>query len=170
VPGAIATFAWGINTAGAVTLQWYDSKSYLESALYNGKKYTTINVPGAFFTGVHSINTAADIVFSWQDPSGNTHGALKEGSAYFIFDYPNGSNTGSEGINDSSLLVGHYTLHTGRQNPPAALQRHGVGQLGRDNLTLGRCPVSRRFCETGKPAQLKRPRLRSRPFSVEPSA
>ena len=86
-----------------------DAQGYLQSSLYNGKKYTSINVPGALMTGAHSINTAGEIVFTWTGPHKIMHGALKTGKSYFVFDYPNGSNTGAEGINDSGLIVGHYT-------------------------------------------------------------
>jgi hypothetical protein len=62
--------------------------------MYNGKKYSTIDVPGALTTGVHSINAAGEIVFSWEDPSGNSHGALKKGNVYFVYDSPRAQTRG----------------------------------------------------------------------------
>jgi hypothetical protein len=45
VPGSKFTQARGINSAGLVTVQWGDSAGYLQSSLYDGGKYTPINVP-----------------------------------------------------------------------------------------------------------------------------
>lgn len=47
VPDATATYAYGINNKGNITLTWVDSKDAYEGALYNysAKTYTTIDVP-----------------------------------------------------------------------------------------------------------------------------
>jgi hypothetical protein len=112
------TLARGINNAGMVTVQWRDSAGYFQASLYNGKKYTTINVPGAAVNQVQGINTAGDIVYFISDPYGVGHGAVKMGNDYYIFDYPKGSNTGAGGINDSKLIVGSY-IPTGKTAPEA---------------------------------------------------
>jgi hypothetical protein len=85
-----------------------DFAGYVQSSLYNGTNYTTIDVPGAASTYAQGINTAGDIVFFWFDPYGVAHSALKKGNAYYVFDFPNGSGTIARGINDSNLLVGSY--------------------------------------------------------------
>ena len=80
----------------------------MQSSLYNGKKYTSINVPGAAVNQAQGINTAGDIVYFVSDPYGVGHAALKSGKNYYVFDYPKGSNTAAGGINDSNLMVGSY--------------------------------------------------------------
>jgi uncharacterized membrane protein len=108
-PGSTNTFGGGINTAGLVAFFWVDAKGYVQSSLYNGKKFTSIDVPGAASTYAQAVNTAGDIVFFVFDPYGVEHAALKKGNAYFIFDDPKGSQAAATGINDSNLIVGFYT-------------------------------------------------------------
>ena len=108
-PGSTNTFGAGINSGGLVGFFWVDAKGYVQSSLYNGKKFTLINVPGIAQTYAQAINTAGDIVFFVLDPYGVEHAALKKGKDYFIFDDPKGFNTGAAGINDSDLIVGFYT-------------------------------------------------------------
>ena len=89
-------------------MQWYDSNSYLQSSLYKGKKYTTINVPGASVTGAfHQHGGRHRLLLGrplWSRPR-----RTEDWEHYYIFDYPKGSNTGAGGINDSNLIVGSYT-------------------------------------------------------------
>jgi hypothetical protein len=117
VPGATFTGCWGINDSGHVTCQYGDQYGVINSALYDGSSFTTIDVPGAFLTAAHSINKDGSVVFLWQDTYGNNHGALLDNGAYYVFDVPasSGSGTDADGINDSGELVGHYTP-TGSSN------------------------------------------------------
>ena len=91
-----------------MTVDSTDAAGYTESWLYDGTKYSAINVPGVAVIKAAGINTAGDIVYIVADPYGVTHGALKSGKNYYIFDYPKGSNTAAAGINDSNLMVGSY--------------------------------------------------------------
>ncbi len=57
--------AWGINNKERVTVAWGDSAGNTEGAIYNGKKYQTIDVPDAVNSVPHAIKTAGDIAFAW---------------------------------------------------------------------------------------------------------
>lgn len=109
VPGASQTFAADINNHGWIILDWIDSRSNYDGALYNGQKYTTINVPGASQSIPNGLNNAGDAVFSWADSSGNFRGALLLCHTFYEFDDPEapGAAYGS-GINDHEVIVGSY--------------------------------------------------------------
>ena len=62
-------------------MQWRDSAGYFQASLYNGKKYTTINVPGAAVNQVQGINTAGDIAYFISDP---VLTGFKTGAALYI--------------------------------------------------------------------------------------
>jgi hypothetical protein len=112
IPGAVATFAAGMNNAGMMVLVGVDAKSNLESYLYNGTTYEPIFVPGAAFNEAASINNDGDIVYRILDANGGGHAALKKGNDYYVFDYPGGVNTGALGINDSGEITGSYSPAT----------------------------------------------------------
>jgi len=111
VPGSQGTGGWGINNSGEVTLQWGDQYGFIQSSLYNGSTFTTIDVPGGYTTGVHSINTQGDIVFVWGDRYGNNHAAILNAGSYYVFDVPAslGTGTDADGVNDFGQIVGHFT-------------------------------------------------------------
>jgi hypothetical protein len=101
--------AWGINDKGVISVQWVDSTGVNHSAIYNGKKYTTIDVPGAVGSYAHGIDLAGDVVYSWTDSTGVFHGALRTGGKYYKFNDPKGTDgTYGDGINDNHLVVGVY--------------------------------------------------------------
>jgi hypothetical protein len=88
---------------------WINSSGAYEGALYNGKKYTTINVPGATQTIPHSLNNAGDVTFEWVDSGGNYHGALRTGGKYYKFNDPKGpNNTRPGGVNDNHVIAGRF--------------------------------------------------------------
>lgn len=115
VPNATASFAYGINNQGNITLTWVDSSGAYEGAVYNynAKTYTPINVPGAGPNGSEAsfINNEGDITLWWFDSSGTVHGALFVHAAnqFYTFDYPKAAGgTYPNGINDKNALVGQY--------------------------------------------------------------
>jgi hypothetical protein len=117
VPTSIASYAYGINNKGDITLTWVNASGSYEGALYNysAKKYTTINVPGAAGGSEASfINNEEDVTFWWLDSNGSVHGALctqcdSKNRNYYKFDYPKAAGgTYPNGINDKKTLVGEY--------------------------------------------------------------
>ena len=106
--GATATYAWGINSAGTITLGWNDSAGFTEASTYNGSTYTGINLVGAYDFAVHSINSSGDVVYTWIDSNGMDHGGLLSGGVYYLLDDPGGTGTRADGITDAGLIVGRY--------------------------------------------------------------
>jgi hypothetical protein len=95
-------------------VQWGDSTGHTESSLYDGKKYTKINVPGAANTYAQGIDTAGDIAYWWQDSSYLSRGALQTGGKFYKFNDPHGAQeTFANGINDYRLIVGVYVGSSG---------------------------------------------------------
>jgi len=117
VPGASATYAYGIDNQGNIALTWVDSSNASEGSFYNytDKTYTTINVPDAGPLGSEAlhINNEDDIAFWWFDSSGGLHSALctkcdSTGRKFYKFDKPKAVATGAIGINDKNALVGQW--------------------------------------------------------------
>jgi len=117
VPGAVATYAYGINNQGNIALTWVDSSNADHGSFYNytAKTYTTINVPGAGPLGSEAlhINNEDDIAFWWFDSGGNLHSALctkcdSTDREWHKFDKPKAVATGALGVNDKNALVGQY--------------------------------------------------------------
>jgi uncharacterized membrane protein len=115
VPGALRTFATGINNKGYIVLAWEGSTGF-ESSVYNGKTYKTIDVPGAAGSLAQAINTAGDVTYDWFDSSNVYHGALRHRSKYYKFDHPRSVQTVAVGINDRHVIVGWY--QTSSNGPP----------------------------------------------------
>jgi uncharacterized membrane protein len=107
VPGAVMTFATGINNKGYIVLAWAGSKGF-ESSVYNGKTYRTIDVPGAAGSIAGAINTAGDVAYDWFDFNNVYHGALRHRGKYYKFDHPKSAQTLATGINDRHVIVGWY--------------------------------------------------------------
>ena len=117
VPSAVATYAYGINNQGNISLTWVDSSNAYEGSFYNytDKTYTTINVPGAGSLGSEALhmNNEDDIAFWWFDFGGNLHSALctkcdSTDRKYYKFDKPKAIATGALGINDKNAVVGQW--------------------------------------------------------------
>jgi uncharacterized membrane protein len=108
VPGAHGyTTASGINNHGKIVLYWADSSGVLESSVYDGKTYKTINVPGAADSQASDINNRGDVVYEW-DLRGIFHGALLHRGKYYKFNFPQSVTTSGLGINDCHEIVGVY--------------------------------------------------------------
>jgi probable HAF family extracellular repeat protein len=112
VPGASGTLGGGINNAGLMTEEWIDSASNVESSLYNGKKYTKINIPGEPDSYVSAISNLGDIVYSWESAE-NYGGALRHAGKVYKFHVPKGDRTFGYGINDHNVIVGAFTDDNG---------------------------------------------------------
>lgn len=115
VPGAQFTLGGGINNAGLMTEVWIDSSNNSESSLYNGKKYTKVNIPRETDSYVSAISNLGDIVYSWESDE-SYGGALRHGGKYYKFSVPKGDRTFGYGINDHNTIVGAYTDDNGVLN------------------------------------------------------
>jgi len=123
-PGAMETFATGINTAGAVGGYYQDLSGLLHGFVHQGSNfistgYTTFDVPGgSLLTEAKGINDAGDIVGLYIDPSGNVRGFVHRGTdfstGYQTIDVPSQAffSTSANGINQSGDIVGQYFAGT----------------------------------------------------------
>lgn len=109
-PGAVRTYALGINNSGEIVGLYTTSPNEHGFLLSNGM-YTSIDVPGNNgLTSAVSINDAGQIVGEYSDNMGN-HGFLYyRGKYYYPIDYPAGGGTltWGAGINGNGTIAGTY--------------------------------------------------------------
>ena len=96
-------------------MQWLDSAGNYESSLYNGKKFTTIDIPGAISSYAHDIDSNGDVAYSWTDSTAYFMGHYAYSAARDNkFDDPKATDgTYADGINDHKLIVGVYHINGG---------------------------------------------------------
>lgn len=112
VPGALLTFATGINDGGQIVGIFQDALGNDHGFLDSGGSFTTIDVPGAIpgTTFVSGINDSGQIVGSFTSaPGALSHGFLYSGGSFSTIDVPGAipGTTSVSGINDSGQIVGH---------------------------------------------------------------
>jgi probable HAF family extracellular repeat protein len=73
VPGALYTYAYGINAAGQIVETFYDAMGYSHGFVTDGATFTTVDVPDRTGTTAYGINMAGQIVGTFDDDTG-THG------------------------------------------------------------------------------------------------
>lgn len=112
VPGAVDTFAQGINNDGDV-VGYYEDASGVHGFIETGGVFTTLDVPGANIgaslgTFAEGINDEGEVVGYFDDSLGQTHGFIESGGLYTTFDAPlsNAGTTKAFGINDAGDIVG----------------------------------------------------------------
>jgi probable HAF family extracellular repeat protein len=131
VPGAAATFAYGINNSDQVVGRFVDDEGDHEENhgfLYVGGTFSTIDVPGASFTQASSINDAGDIVGYFSDTKG-VHGFLYGGGTFNIIDVPGAVGTRASGINGAGQIVGYFWDNQDRRRG-FLMGAHAVPELG----------------------------------------
>jgi uncharacterized membrane protein len=72
VPGADASFAYGINDEGDVVGP-YNIGQVPNGYLLHAGKFVTVNVPGAAATAIDGINNLGQIVGTYNDSAGNQY-------------------------------------------------------------------------------------------------
>jgi probable HAF family extracellular repeat protein len=105
-PGAVRTWAYGINDAGQVAGAYDDGISN-HGFLYSGGAYTSLNVPGSLNTVLQRVNNAGQVVGN-SNTSNVTPvtGFLYNGGNYTALDVPGSSVTVGEGLtSDGEVLV-----------------------------------------------------------------
>ena len=124
--GADGTEAFGINDAGQIVGNYFDSSGTEHGFLYSGGTYTTLNDPlgDRLAPSRRASMTWARSSGTYVDSSGTQHGFLYSGGTYTTIDDALGSSTTSTGINNAGQIVGYYTdssgtLHGFLATPPA---------------------------------------------------
>jgi uncharacterized membrane protein len=108
-PGALATFALGINTAGDIVGYYSDPTFITHGFLLSQGVFTTIDAPGSSQTFCADLNDSGEIVGYYLDASGRgPHGFLLEGQTYTKIDFPGGLSTRALSINNAGEVVGYY--------------------------------------------------------------
>jgi uncharacterized membrane protein len=105
-PGAEATEATGINSAGVIIGTYDVNLTGPHSFIYQNGVYTNIDFPGANFTSASSINNNGVVAGLFQDKNFVTHGFLYFKGKFTQIDAPGALQTGLSAINDSNDLVG----------------------------------------------------------------
>jgi hypothetical protein len=113
VPGALATYASGINGAGHVVGSYSDALG-THGFLMVGTAITTIDAPGAASTFATGINTSDQIVGHYYDWGFTPHGFVYSGGVFTPVDFPGVTlGTFPTGINSLGQTVGYYYSLTG---------------------------------------------------------
>jgi hypothetical protein len=110
-PGAIATYAQGVNNSGVVGGYYYDGSAY-HGFTWNGGTFTSVDFPGASETDVFGINDSGAMVGTYR-LGGVYHGFQLTGNTFTTIDYPGSAFTSAFGINNSGHIVGFYYLNDG---------------------------------------------------------
>ncbi len=106
-PGAVGTWAEGINDTGQV-VGCYQDGTGIHGFLYDGlSTYTRLDYPGASRTWPSGINNSGDIAGYFKVGS-REHGFFYNGSTYTAIDYSGSLTTRAHAINDSGQIVGIY--------------------------------------------------------------
>lgn len=106
VPGAFATYAYGISGNNIVGYYEYNGGSY-NGFLYNGVGYTPVAVPGALQTRAYGISGSDIVGFYQNNNSSVLYGFLYNGSSYTTLAIPGASDTFATGVSGGNV-VGYY--------------------------------------------------------------
>ena len=107
-PGAINTFARGINNAGSVTGFYQNTDRKFHSYLYQNSTFTPLDFPGAVETSANGINDSGSIVGVFKDSQGLSHGFLYKNNQWSTINFPSALSTSALGINSTDTIVGSY--------------------------------------------------------------
>ena len=111
VPGALDTYAFGINNRGDV-VGASDVPGTSSAFLLRDDVLTSFRAPGASFTEAHGINDAGTIV-GFSSDGNQASGFVLSGGVYTTIRVPGALDTAVYGINDSGTLVGYYDTADG---------------------------------------------------------
>jgi uncharacterized membrane protein len=111
VPGAMDTYAFGINDSGQIVGFFREAgrsgHGFLRAAT---GAFTAIDVPGAATTSALKINRAGEIVGTFLDARGKFHGFLRAPTGTVTtIDVPGAIGTFVQGINNAGQIVGAFT-------------------------------------------------------------
>ena len=109
VPGALNTFASGINNAGEIVGSFEDHPSGSMGFLYTNGVVTTTNVPGAVGTSASAISNSGIIAGSFTDiqpPTIQPQLFVDTNGVFNQIIYPGANMIGPRGINNAGEIVG----------------------------------------------------------------
>jgi probable HAF family extracellular repeat protein len=110
VPGALKTYAHGINDIGQVAGTYEDADGQHGYVNYWGQ-FRRLNFPGSQGTMANGINDFGTVVGTYRlvphpEAIGEQHGFVYMGGVYVPFDVPLGEDTVLTGINNRGQIVG----------------------------------------------------------------
>jgi probable HAF family extracellular repeat protein len=107
-PNAVLVAARGINDKGEVVGRYTDSSGLTHGFLWDGKKYTTLDVPNSLYTEADAINNQGLIVLTTLNSAFDAY--LYDGKTYKKIDDPNAGTYGTYGygLNNKGDVVGLY--------------------------------------------------------------
>jgi len=104
-PGAISTFAYGIDTAGDIVGQYVDCCYSDHGFLLSGGVYTTIDYPGASVTGLYGMNDLGQFVGVASNPNvGFLYASQTQ--TFTTIAFPKAINTFPTAINNAGMIAG----------------------------------------------------------------
>jgi hypothetical protein len=114
-PGAVNTYAYSINSAGAITGDFFDGTAYHGFGRNTSGGIATFDAPGAVGgTFPKGINDAGVIAGLFVDANGASHGFVRSvAGTITTFDAPGagtgyGQGTLVTSINNAGVIIGHY--------------------------------------------------------------
>lgn len=110
LPGAVSTFADGINDLGQLVGSFQDSLGNLHGYVGNGADFQTIDFPNASGTFPTSINNSGTVAGAYADEFGQGHGFVLENGTFTSVDFPEAIFTSVLQINERGDLAGVYLL------------------------------------------------------------
>jgi len=110
VPKGPEQSAFGVNDAGQMVGEYFDSSGVYHGWELSSGKFSAINVPfaGAAGTGANGINDSGEIAGGWDGSGVTQHGFTLIGSTYTSFDYPGATATWAWSLNNNGDIVGYY--------------------------------------------------------------
>ena len=108
VPGAVSSFATGINTSGQIIGLYIDSSTVAHGYLDIAGTFTNIDYPSSIGTEAFGINDSGTIVGAYSDATNTVHGFLDVAGTFTNIDYPGATATIATGINSSGEIVGYW--------------------------------------------------------------
>jgi probable HAF family extracellular repeat protein len=120
VPGAVHTWAYGINTSGQLVGSYTDASRSL-GFLFDQGSYTTLDVPGSTSTSAYGINDSGVVAGTFGTTQGAfcggvltiidvVRGFLLNGATYNPVSFDKATDTAVLGINVSGEIVGTYAF------------------------------------------------------------
>ena len=111
-PGAVATFAWGINSRGDVVGSYLDSSGIRHGYLLRNGTFGSFDYPGAAWTEGWGISPRGDIVGQYGLPGDNAiHGFLLRNGTFTPIDVPGQPNTMLVKISPEGTIAGCYHVN-----------------------------------------------------------
>jgi hypothetical protein len=91
-PGAVATFAFGINPAGDLVGGYYDNSYNEHGFVLHKGQFVSFDYPGAVWSEGEAITPQGDILGQYGLPDNTVHGFLLRRGGFIPVDVPNQAN------------------------------------------------------------------------------